>query len=713
METSSYARIEPSGKLSYSSGNTIFHSSDEGLTWDETVVPLDFTSGHTRYKGLKNGNYILVTSRKMHYRQNGQWNLLLVEGDSMFNTSISVIEDKVILFRENNMYVYDDNTNEVNQVQVSEDYCCHWAQVFQNHFVVKVGDIERQIWTKDLQHINTIDFGESIFITKEGLIVKINYTTQASGQWGNRLEISEDDGQTFSLFHESDEEYRFIGEIDGRLYFRKFLSLNNAWLPIKNTSSLGYFDLQTREITEVFDGSSTPILADDNLYHRIGSTYFKYPEGDLNNRVKLTNLSFDARPIEKLRRASNGLIYALTRTFLYRSYDEGQTWENLLDFHGVEDIDLDDEDNLYCLSEGRILKSDDEGLAFSELPTEYAGGHIKFPHQIICVGSNKLIVKGLGDYTEGDVNDVGCWDCYDSYPDYVFMSDNDGAIWNPRLVSQGDYPLVTAADYYGYPNDQAIKSSYFVKTPEKVFFTGREYGFFLTEYYYGLATLDRSNLSMRPGKQPTDDRDNIRYGLTITGDLIRNDKGQISLSKNNGISYEDLSPTSLGDIFPGAAEESIYVISDDDNSEDVISYQADYGSPFMELDFKLQNTNEPVPNFFEMVYTDGESDYLFSETSTYKVVGRTSDVEKTALTEQDLLIKVYPNPVSELLNINIHKSGFTLTNIEIYDAKARLLHSALSFDTEFEVNMEDYDSGFYFVKVVSEDKIYNEKIFKL
>jgi len=711
MESSSFQIIEQNGKLSYSSGQSIFSSSDEGLTWDEILTPLDFTSGHTRYIGLKNGNYVLITGNKLHYRINGQWNLLLIDGDSHFTTRPVVIDDKVILFKENDMYVYDDNTKEVKLTYQFDPYTRRWVEVFQNHFIVQVADYERQIWTKDLQYVSTIDAYESVFITKEGMIIRKHVTPQGRGKFGNRFEISKDNGQSFSLFHNSDEELRFVGEIDGRLYFRGYLTQLNAWLPGKNKSRLGYFDMQTGEITEIKDGNSFPVIANNTLYHRIGGTYIKYPDGDLNDRIILSSLSITATPIEKLRRASDGVMYALTRTFLYRSYDEGESWENLLGFHGVEDIDLDDDDNLYCLSEGRILKSQDEGMVFTELPQQYSRGTIEYPNEIICIGSNKLIVKGIGDYTPGGAADVGCWDCYDSFPQFIFMSDDEGATWEPIFVSASDYPYITAANQYGYPSDQAINSSYYIKTNDDVIFTAKEFHNFSPLYNYGLTTIGRTDLSVKRTKQLTDESYDIRYGLTINGDLIKNDKGKVFVSKDCGINYHELSLTSAGDIFPGAAEESIYVISDNDHSEGAITYQDGYGNPFVELDFKLMNTNKSVPNLFDKVYTDGVSDFLFSDSNTYEVVDLSSNIEETALTGQEIII--FPNPVSEILNINIQRSFSTFKKVEVYDAKARLISTLQIIEPQFELHLESYVSGIYLIRIISENKIYNQKVIKL
>ena len=712
METVYSGRIEQNGKISYSSGQSIFSSTDEGLTWEETVTPLDFTSGHTRFKGLKNGNYILVTGNKMHYKSNGEWKLLQIDGDSLFNAAPVVIDDKVILFKENTMYAYDDNTNEVNKIKAFDPLSFYWTQVFQNHFILVFGE-ERQIWTKELEYVSTINFPESVFITKEGLIIKTRITNPEPGKYGNTLEISEDNGVSFSLFHESnDKELRLIGEIDGRLYFKGFRTLYNAWMPGKFTSRLGYFDLQTYEISEVSDGGGS-IIANNTLYHSIGTTYFKYPEGNLSNRVMLSNLRTDATPIEKLRRTSDGVIYALTRDFLYKSYDEGKTWENLLGFQSVEDIDLDDDNNLYCLSDSRILKSNDEGTVFTELSQQFSGGNIDFPNEIICLGSNKLIVKGIGKYSPGGANVAGCFDCFNHFPQYIFMSEDDGTNWETKYVFEIDFPLISAEDIHGYPSTQAFQSSYFVKTPEDVIFTNREFHSFSSDYNYGIAKIDRSNLSVNTTQQPTDQRNDIRYGLTQSGDLIKNDLGNISSSKDFGVSFTELGTTDLGDIYPGAAKESIYVISDNDNNEGTVFYQADYQAPFVELDFKLQSTNEAIPNLFDWTYTDGKSDFLFSGSNTYKVIDILSEAEEANITNQNIQIDIYPNPFSKILNVNIKKHWSSFTSLEIYDSKGSLMKTSQVLEPQVAVNLENYASGIYYLRIVGKNNIYNQKIFKL
>ncbi len=64
-------RIEPSGNLSYTSGEYIVSSADDGVTWNETVIPRHLNAPSR--KGLENGNYIWHTDSTMYYQENNEY----------------------------------------------------------------------------------------------------------------------------------------------------------------------------------------------------------------------------------------------------------------------------------------------------------------------------------------------------------------------------------------------------------------------------------------------------------------------------------------------------------------------------------------------------------------------------------------------------------------------------------------------------------------
>lgn len=75
----------------------------------------------------------------------------------------------------------------------------------------------------------------------------------------------------------------------------------------------------------------------------------------------------------------------------------------------------------------------------------------------------------------------------------------------------------------------------------------------------------------------------------------------------------------------------------------------------------------------------------------------------------DNTISVYPNPVTDVINI---KSSSNITSIHIYDVQGRLLQNISNNDTAAVLDISAHMSGIYFVRVTSEKGTKTEKIIK-
>lgn len=73
---------------------------------------------------------------------------------------------------------------------------------------------------------------------------------------------------------------------------------------------------------------------------------------------------------------------------------------------------------------------------------------------------------------------------------------------------------------------------------------------------------------------------------------------------------------------------------------------------------------------------------------------------------KDADVSVYPNPVNSILFINTKSS---IDKIEISDGNGRIVKSILN---QKEINVEDFQSGIYFIKIYSENQIINKKFIK-
>jgi hypothetical protein len=76
------------------------------------------------------------------------------------------------------------------------------------------------------------------------------------------------------------------------------------------------------------------------------------------------------------------------------------------------------------------------------------------------------------------------------------------------------------------------------------------------------------------------------------------------------------------------------------------------------------------------------------------------------LTIPGLEIKVYPNPVSEILMIEVIQTGNDLFRYELFDIAGRKTVAKQMSSNTGEIDMSSYVSGIYFLKVLSPDHEY-------
>jgi hypothetical protein len=74
---------------------------------------------------------------------------------------------------------------------------------------------------------------------------------------------------------------------------------------------------------------------------------------------------------------------------------------------------------------------------------------------------------------------------------------------------------------------------------------------------------------------------------------------------------------------------------------------------------------------------------------------------------QDMQISVYPNPVSNQLNIT---SGVVMTQVEIFNQLGQKVFGQVVKDTNFNLNTTGFNSGVYFIKITSDEGIATKKI---
>lgn len=92
--------------------------------------------------------------------------------------------------------------------------------------------------------------------------------------------------------------------------------------------------------------------------------------------------------------------------------------------------------------------------------------------------------------------------------------------------------------------------------------------------------------------------------------------------------------------------------------------------------------------------------------SNSNIIAVASAIEKPAF-------DIYPNPVSEALNIRLSEEIIDFP-IEIYlvDAAGRLINKTILEDFQMSMNVSNLENGFYFLQVKSQNQVFNQRFLK-
>ena len=79
----------------------------------------------------------------------------------------------------------------------------------------------------------------------------------------------------------------------------------------------------------------------------------------------------------------------------------------------------------------------------------------------------------------------------------------------------------------------------------------------------------------------------------------------------------------------------------------------------------------------------------------------------------DVMGFVYPNPASEILNLDLNAINYNIKDIKIYNSLGILEESIVGHDTKnLSIDLKDYSSGLYFLKITHEHGANTTKFIK-
>ena len=183
-----------------------------------------------------------------------------------------------------------------------------------------------------------------------------------------------------------------------------------------------------------------------------------------------------------------------------------------------------------------------------------------------------------------------------------------------------------------------------------------------------------------------------------------------------------------------STQEQTVIVDDDTNpiitcvsnqNKEISANETTYTVIGTEFDPSKTEDNCEVDSFVNdinnLATLDGEEFDLGTTTVTWTIVdlnGNTSHCNFTVTVNQptginsidDMGVSIYPNPVNNVLNITCNKEN--IKQITIVDVTGRILFEKSATEKTEQINLSNYNSGIYFVKLDNGKQVYTKKIIK-
>ena len=139
---------------------------------------------------------------------------------------------------------------------------------------------------------------------------------------------------------------------------------------------------------------------------------------------------------------------------------------------------------------------------------------------------------------------------------------------------------------------------------------------------------------------------------------------------------------------------------------------------------KIFSQQQPVSSGGNAVSASGSVSYSIGQIAYQQAIGTGGSIiqgmqqpfEITATlgvenSEIQLEMQVYPNPVSDILNLKIEKISFKNMQFRLYDLSGKLVKTESIKTAETKINLQNFPSSTYLLQIINEGKI--SKIFKI
>ncbi len=613
------------------SSNNIYLSQNDGLSWDE-ITPIDNSSFFIKAKVIDNSIYVLTTDSLFSTSDFG-----LTWDSRTFGDSITSGNETGVLFLQNAFYVKDNIIlasgftsflSSFSVVAYSSDFGETWqAASFSNGVQnIVVSDI--------------ISDGNYFYLANESGF----YKSEDGLNW-----IEMNDGLTIS---------------SGSFTSNKFTQYNNGLIAILSSAISGLYTYDGNTWTLLYDETYLTDFAvnNDEIIFCAQGKVFKYQPG--NNILLSDNIiASTSKPLA----SSNGNVFSIYNSKLYRTTDEGENWEVIKDTSSS--VLVINGDTLFAVSSNGIIRSDDSGINWITLNSGIPSAYVP---KLNTVGlANGKVYAGFNG-TRARMHLPPVWE-----QGGVYVSTNNGVNWNSLnngLPQEGGVP---APIYQIFADGSVIIINTIAGRFSLVNNTWINIGagFPANTFVSGLKIFNNDVIF-----------------FTNNGLFISHDKGITKEDFNNGLpgltNY-------LAILF--SYQNELYVCSTDSNA--VYKFENDQWNP---VDLNL-------PQNIRFTSAQSVDDIIYAGTydnGIWKYDPNPTNVDKEIFPKKISLSQNYPNPFNPSTVIKFNLSEKSYIKLIVYDILGKEIATLVNEEKpaglyEVTFNASPLSSGVYFYKLQS------------
>jgi len=631
----------------------------------EIKMDLSYFNNHTGLKKINHGAYVIMRNNRI-----GVYDPIKQEIFSPESNPNLVAEGEVYMNVDETLYKYNFTSGEPDFI-LDENVVKIVASP--DHFYVEIRQSSQKIFKEYDKNWNLIGSIPQLYKPTNNHIKVYEYDKAG---WSNpsfyhtnvfELYASNDDGFAFETIKTINGD-----ALDQVFVFNEFVYYRYESRAVEGHNSgsrsmalIGRINVLTLEVEEIPSNGLEPLMAGiDHIYQRRHNSIYKYVNGSFDE-VEIINvtpiLEKNIFKVEKIRTSPAGDVFIKSSELLYKYDATNHSWNQILDGVPIKDFDLNDQGEIYFISDEIIWKSLDEGNSF-----EFVSDYLKNPLMIKWTNGNNWLSRGSNNWYEPPLaigsNEFDCSIYWNYFPYVVHTSYNDGNSWNENYIyynpfsclnSEIDYTINSEIYYYGNDDRMYFQSPYDFVTLSPNF--------------------SRTEINM----------DDLSYVIKIAA--TKNNK-VIAVQSNSKIFYTESfdqinwQPIEFGstirDLGQGHEDESLFILSGENN----VHYTEDLKSGFQEyLVVTVEDSLTPILNINEISYHIDKNIYLTHSNNT---ISRVINIEKA---ENTISGNVFVDENSSCLL----DGGETALEINITFSRSLRSWSVFSEDGNFELNLED------------------------